>query len=292
MTTRFLTGSGIWEALRDGAATSKARCAAIAYLTSADALPWAAGDVLVVDASDEAIAAGATAAAALRALYEAQVSIHSLADLHAKVYVFGDEVFSGSANLSSSAQGPQRVEAGVLSRDPQVVRDARSFVLDLRNISVTVDSAFLDRIDRIAVRSRMKPSNKEAGEGTDHGCLWRLQTAPNPIQSLMAYTNALMQAQLGDELVAGRKFRLWSGTRGRNTFATHLNARRLEWHEGHSGYDDVFSITEGIGLTYFRERSVDENLRVKFLKAIETGDRRFLPESFTDQEMERFEKLS
>jgi hypothetical protein len=58
------------------------------------------GSQLVVDASENAVKSGLTCPDDLIALLKRGVRIFSIANLHAKVYVFGNAALIGSANAS------------------------------------------------------------------------------------------------------------------------------------------------------------------------------------------------
>jgi PLD-like domain len=85
------------------------------------------GSQLVVDASDNAVKSGLTCPNDLIVLLKKGVRIFSVANLHAKVYVFGTTALIGSANASRhSAQ--TLVEAMLLTTDRRVVEKSKAFV--------------------------------------------------------------------------------------------------------------------------------------------------------------------
>lgn len=147
----LLTDTDVWRALEQ-AWDGKLRHCAVAYLSN-PALRFSEGDVLIVDASDEAIKGGQTSAAALRAAFGSGADVYSWPGLHAKVYVLGAEVFVGSANASQNSKG--LMEAVVRTNDLGVVAQAIAFVDALARKADKVDEAFLVRIEAIRVAPRL-----------------------------------------------------------------------------------------------------------------------------------------
>src|SRR5690349_17850790 len=98
--TRFLYGDVLWKTIKGRCKKAKRTKAAVAYVTKPTALSLKAGDILVVDASDGAIAAGGTSASVLTRLHRKGVALFSHNGLHAKVIVADAVLFSSSANLS------------------------------------------------------------------------------------------------------------------------------------------------------------------------------------------------
>jgi hypothetical protein len=106
MTTELLAGTQVWPEILRAAQSPGPRHVAVGYVTD---LSWLGkprqGDVLVVDASERAIAGGLTSPRALQPWISARgARVYSVEGLHAKVYVLGDRVVIGSANASVSSQ--------------------------------------------------------------------------------------------------------------------------------------------------------------------------------------------
>src|ERR1700723_260200 len=92
----------LWPVIRELAEKAVQRKAAIAYVTQ-DLVGFRKSDVLIVDASDNAIACGETDARLLRKLVNKGVRLYNCADLHAKVLVVGESAIIGSGNMSNSS---------------------------------------------------------------------------------------------------------------------------------------------------------------------------------------------
>src|ERR1044072_5576617 len=80
------------------------KIAAIAYVSKGTPLSFGDGDVLVCDASDQAIKTGETDAAILKRFLIDGAELYSCPNLHAKILISGDSVVIGSANLSASSE--------------------------------------------------------------------------------------------------------------------------------------------------------------------------------------------
>lgn len=139
MSWRLLTDD-VWDHLTKATADSrKPAYVAVAYFGSGGAkiLPLPYGSVLVVDASEAAVRSGQTNPSELIKLYRKGVKIHSYEGLHAKVYVLGNAVFVGSANVSKNSRDRLR-EAVSRSSTESDVRAARVFVQSLMTLELGV----------------------------------------------------------------------------------------------------------------------------------------------------------
>lgn len=150
-----LLSSGLWTRLRKLAKSAKKKHAAIAYVTDDTKIAFGKGDVLIADASDEAIKSGQTSAAVLKAAWKRKAQIVSLTGLHAKVYVFDKYAVIGSANLSKESE--RRTEAALLTDQPTVVSAARLLIDRLKNEGKAVDEGFIERICKLPVTMRPHP---------------------------------------------------------------------------------------------------------------------------------------
>lgn len=267
--TEFLTDQ-LWVRMRAEAAASRSRHCAVAYVTDPASLQLVAGDTLVVDASDVAIACGKTSASALSAIAEASVEIFSLANLHAKIYVFESCVVVGSANLSRNSQVTLE-EAAIVSYDKTTVHRARQHVSILAAAGTRVDEGFLERVRRIPISQQNSTSPTSLSTSVDTqpsgDRLWRLAEPPAGGALLRAYFVALIQAQLGN-VRPDEPFQLWNGN-----FRTHLESRRLR-QEGRS------FLLSSTGVAYFTtgKTAPRPDLLTGFLRALRTGHETDLPD--------------
>ena len=135
-----------WIEITRAVTASRGRVvAAIAYISSNAhlLLPLKPGDILVCDASPEAVSRGSTNPAALRTLLNAGVGVWNVPGLHAKVVVLPKRAFVGSANASQHS-AKDLFEAVIDTTASADVTALRRFVLDLR-VS-PIDSAALDAL--------------------------------------------------------------------------------------------------------------------------------------------------
>lgn len=127
MTISFLSPIPLERVQALGAATRG--LVAVPYIGKGGAslLPLLPGSALVTRLDVASVRQGVVDPAEVVKLIRRGVSVHSCANLHAKVYVFGRRAVIGSANLSKSSMG--MVEAAVETTDPAAVRQAKEFVL-------------------------------------------------------------------------------------------------------------------------------------------------------------------
>ena len=164
MTTEFI--STPIKHIRNAANNSERKVAAIAYVTK-DHAEFGDSDIVICDASDRAIQSRATCRNLLRHWFESGVQVYSKADLHSKMIVFDHETaFIGSANFSEAAE--RRVESGIFTSAPIAVAQCEKFILDLTEASDLVDEEFLDRIDSLKLKPRVrrKPMPKATKKST------------------------------------------------------------------------------------------------------------------------------
>ena len=129
MSTLFVS-KGIWPELTKAVRGSRQRCdVAVAYLGAGASrlLPLPRASRIVVDASERAVASGQTCPADLLKLLKRGVTIYSVPNLHAKVFVLGRAAFIGSTNVSSRSAS-HLIEAVIRTTEPSAVRAARLFV--------------------------------------------------------------------------------------------------------------------------------------------------------------------
>jgi hypothetical protein len=147
-----LLSSELWPRLRKLAKGATKKHAAVAYVTDDTKIAFGKGDVLITDASDEAVKSGQTSAAVLKGAWKRKAEIVSIAGLHAKVYVFDRYAVIGSANLSKESE--RRTEAALVTDQPTVVSAARLLIEKLRADGDAVDEAFISRISELPVTRR------------------------------------------------------------------------------------------------------------------------------------------
>jgi hypothetical protein len=141
MTTTLITGN-VWQYLTGACRTPGRRRAAISYV-GVDAptlLPLRRGDVLIVNASDNALGNHATSPEALAVYHAAGVRVFSSARLHAKLLVTTGQAVVGSAN--ASANSTHCHEAVLITDDAAILADARAFIDGLDDC-IQVDDDFL-----------------------------------------------------------------------------------------------------------------------------------------------------
>lgn len=253
----------LWSAAARESAQSIYTVAAVAYVTNVDDFHFKASDILVIDASEEAIRTGKTSALIVENLLTRGVLLYSCPNLHAKVYVFEDSVIVGSSNLSSSSRS-LLIECATLTRDTTLIAETRKWIQHLASRSERIDQDFVDRAKAIVVeRLESEVLNQSAT-----GELWYLAVPPNALsKNMRAYFIALVIAQLGT-LEAERPFRLWPNA----DFRQHEKQGRLR----RSGSNFVLSSS---GVEYFsqpKQRPRDDLLQI-FLAAVRTGNGSALP---------------
>lgn len=198
MTTTFLS-SDIWPQLEDAARTARVRCAvAVAYFGAGASklLPLPKGSHLVVDASDGAVKSGQTCPADLLKMVERGVTVFSVPNLHAKVFVLGRTAFIGSANASNRSAS-QLVEAVIRTTEPGAVGAAREFVSGLCLHELTPE--VLKRLGKLYVAPRIgggKRGKKAPREKTPSPTLPRLLLAQLEREQLSESEQAIHDAGL------------------------------------------------------------------------------------------------
>ena len=124
-----LVTENIWPQISQSARESGNSHVAVAYLGKGafDQLPLTAGSVLVVDASEASVVSGSTNPFEILRYLDSGVKVFSRSGLHAKVYVFNNQVWIGSANVSENSRF-NLVECMAHSKDQSVVKEAIKFV--------------------------------------------------------------------------------------------------------------------------------------------------------------------
>lgn len=143
----------IWKQISSQVRKAKRKLAAIAYVSQYNLLNFHKGDILICNASNQAIRTGETNATVLRKFLKSGVSLYCNTNLHAKVLVFGKNVLIGSCNLSNSSATSLR-EASLLSSRSSVRSQVVAFIHMVKNESQVIDDKFVDRISKIKVEKR------------------------------------------------------------------------------------------------------------------------------------------
>lgn len=140
MSTEFIA-ENLWSRITS-LAKKKRGDVAVAYCAAGarKLLPLKRGSCLVVDASEHAVRSGQTDPRELLYFLKRGVSVHSVGNLHAKVFVFGRVAVLGSMNVSRRSAGYLR-EAAVVSTDRAVVGSARGFIQASRGEEISVEHA-------------------------------------------------------------------------------------------------------------------------------------------------------
>jgi hypothetical protein len=175
-----LVTSSPWDRIQSLVKKRPGKChVAVAYFGSGASklLPLRAGSVLVIDMSERAVKSGQTKPSEVSKLLRNGVEVHSVENLHAKVFVAGNRALVGSTNVSfTSATG--LVEALLETTDRDSVRQCRDFVKSL--LGEVIDIAHARRLQRLYRPPRFgKGSQKPGAKRTRqpaHSPLWAVPT--------------------------------------------------------------------------------------------------------------------
>lgn len=103
--TPKLDTSGAWSRLRSLARTDQAFCAVPYFGTGASKqLPLKPGSCLVVRFDRSSVQSGQVNPKEIIRLIKRGVDVHACANLHAKVFVFGNTAIIGSTNVSTASE--------------------------------------------------------------------------------------------------------------------------------------------------------------------------------------------
>ena len=148
-----LLSQRLWPTLRKLSSESAIKMAAVSYVTSDKYVKFGDGDLLVVDASDSAIAQGQTDALILEQAFKRGAMLYSYPGLHSKLMVLNGHAVVGSANLSVSSV-EALVEVALVTDQPSIVGKAMSIIYELAEECDVVDKLFVKRIKSIEVTAR------------------------------------------------------------------------------------------------------------------------------------------
>ncbi len=163
----------LWPHVRRLSKQAKRRIAAVAYVTSDAEVQFGAGDILVVDASNQAIKGGATSSRILRAAHDRRARLFNCPGLHAKLLLLDGVAVIGSANISSASVN-RKIEAALITDEASITRSVESVIHQLARKSEEIDERFLRRIAKIEVAERRPESTRATGISLDPG-----RTSPN-----------------------------------------------------------------------------------------------------------------
>jgi hypothetical protein len=180
--TTSLFHQGVWSMLTQATKASSHRSdVAVAYFGQGASrlLPLRKGSRLVVNASEAAVRSGQTHPNDLIALQNKGVRVYSVGNLHAKVFLLGNTVYIGSANVSNRS-ADRLVEAVIRTTDKSALVAARQFVraLCLQELTPTVLRR-LQVIYRPPLIPGEKSSNRKLRKESDEASVPRVLFAHN-----------------------------------------------------------------------------------------------------------------
>ncbi|MEW6208968.1 MAG: hypothetical protein AB1631_11420, partial [Acidobacteriota bacterium] len=155
MMDRVITNN-VWRQAAQFIGKQEKKIAAIAYVSKGTPLLFGKGDILICDASDQAIKSGETDAKILEDFLRRGATLYCCPNLHAKLLVSGDWAIIGSASLSASSQNVL-VEASLITTRPQIRSQVRAFIHGLQRISIPIDEQFISHICSLPVSKRSGP---------------------------------------------------------------------------------------------------------------------------------------
>ena len=131
ISSELITGKTIiWQRLTNAATNCRVKSfVAVAYFSknAAAMLPLTEGSILVVDANENTVKLGQTCPDELLKLSQAGVKIFSFTGLHAKVFVFNNELYIGSTNVSAYSANYLE-EAIFRTNEKRVVKETIAFI--------------------------------------------------------------------------------------------------------------------------------------------------------------------
>lgn len=271
----LLASDRVWPMITKLAKSGRRRWCAVSYVTDSGVIDFKPNDRLIVNASDESIFSGATSAQEIQLLFRLGVSIYSIPNLHAKLYLFEEELIVGSCNLSANSQ-KTLIEMAFHTTDALEIRTAEEVFERLVARGQAIDEKFVERILALPI-SPPQPDDSLHSPPTR---LWRLKHPPSAISPKMkCYMQALLDAQLGG-LVEGVEFRLWPGPNGTEAFRAHMQPKSDRLRGGLGTY----RLTKE-GVIHFGKRKNDPIVVAQFIAAIQSGNPKDLPKSVEDREL-------
>lgn len=211
-----LLGNQVWSNIATHLEGSVRTLAAIAYVgkVGPELVPLAAGDAIVVDASDQSLKNGTVHPEAIRSWLAAGVHVYSLSGLHAKIIVAEKPehsvVIVGSANASEASR-TWRAEACLTSTDRETIDDATGLIRGWIAVAdAQLDAAWVTRAQRIYRTPPTQPRRQKKTVVLDGDRLWigvreNTQTASGPtVQKAVSqvqdeYSNVVVQPWLMEQ---------------------------------------------------------------------------------------------
>jgi hypothetical protein len=142
MMSSFVVADAVWETIGDLASKGGEKKAAVSYVTSDVVVKFRKGDLLVVDATDDAVRAGQTSAPVLRRAVMRGAQVVSVPRLHAKVMVFDRVALIGSANISVHSAS-QLIEALFVAKEQGLVNSISRWIEGLARTGKSIDEITL-----------------------------------------------------------------------------------------------------------------------------------------------------
>lgn len=162
--------SGAWGKIRTIThKESGPRILAVAYVTQSH-IKLRKNDVLICDASLNAIRTGETAAKVLLQLFDRGIEVYNLTNLHAKAGVIGKAAFIGSANLSDSSENALH-EAVLVTTDSKTRAQILGILNNLKAAAKPlsrpeIEALCREKVVRRALRKRRTKQIEDSGNKT------------------------------------------------------------------------------------------------------------------------------
>lgn len=152
--TGFHAAGDVWSTISALSSRCRTKRAAVAYVTSDVIVKFGHGDLLVVDASDDAVAGGQTSGSVIQRALTRGARVVSVPQLHAKVIVFDQTAVVGSPNVSVRS-ARHLIEAVMVTEQKALVRQITRWIDNLGNTGQTVDDILLRHL--LSLESRRPP---------------------------------------------------------------------------------------------------------------------------------------
>jgi hypothetical protein len=180
--TSFESADRVWERIESLSLNCSQKKAAVSYVTSDSILKFSNLDILVLDASDDAISQGQTSARVIQRAMNRGAFIYSIADLHSKVMLFDQTLVVGSANISVRSSRTL-VEAALVSSDQSAVEHASTWIDELAAAGQAIDQDILTRL--IAIEDERPPIKRTYHDLADTHIVFFKQVMAGDIEKYM-----------------------------------------------------------------------------------------------------------